>query len=303
MNTLSMPPAQRVAAVHDLSGFGRTSLTVAIPIISSMGIQVCPLPTAVLSTHTTIFTDYTFLDLTAEIRCMLAHWQKLDLSFDAIYSGFLASADQMDTVAQVIATCRKPGGLAVVDPVLGDNGVLDPTMTPEMVDRMRWLVGKADVITPNFTEAAFLLNEPFYPAISSASLRNWLKRLSDIGPRIAVITSAPIRRTDGRAGADTISAVAFDREEDRFWRVDCPYVPVQYPGTGDTFASVLTGALLQGDDLPAAMGRAVRFVTEGIRATYGHGLPVRDGLMIERVLHTLSQPSAMEPYCALGDEE
>jgi len=303
MNTLSMPPVQRVAAVHDLSGFGRTSLTVAIPIISSMGIQVCPLPTAALSTHTTIFTDYTFIDLTAEMRKMLAHWQKLDLSFDAVYSGFLASAEQMDIVAEAITTCLKPGGLAVVDPVLGDNGALDPTMTPEMVDRMRWLVSRADVITPNFTEAAFLLNEPFHAAVSPASLRSWLRRLSDAGPRIAVITSAPISRARGKVCADTISAVGFDREQDRFWRVDCPYVPVQYPGTGDAFASVLTGALLQGDALPVAMDRAVQFVEAGIRATYGYGLPVREGLMFERVLHTLSQPPAVESYCMLGEEE
>ncbi len=296
MNTPSSPPVQRLAAIHDLSGFGRTSLTVAIPIISSMGIQVCPLPTAVLSTHTTIFTDYSFLDLTAEMRRMLAHWRSLGLLFDAVYSGFLASAEQMDIVAEVIDTCRKPGGLAVVDPVLGDNGKLDPTMTPEMVARMRWLVSKADVITPNFTEASFLLGEPFHASVSVRRAQEWLKRLSGMGPRIAVITSAPVGDENCQARADVVSAVAYDREQDRYWRVDCPYVPVQYPGTGDSFASVLAGALLQGDRLPTAMDRAVQFVTEGIRATYGHDLPVREGLMIERVLHTLRAPLATETY-------
>ncbi len=301
MNTPSSPPVRRLAAIHDLSGFGRTSLTVAIPVISSMGIQVCPLPTAVLSTHTTIFTGYSFLDLTMEMRRMLAHWRNLGLLFDAVYSGFLASAEQMDIVAEVIDSCRLPGGLAVVDPVLGDNGKLDPTMTPEMVERMRWLVGKADVITPNFTEASFLLGEPFSASISVPQAKRWLKRLSDMGPRIAVITSAPVGDENCQTRADVISAVAYDREQDRYWRVDCPHVPVQYPGTGDAFASVLSGALLQGDTLPAAMDRAVQFVTASIQATYCYGLPVREGLMIERVLHTLRASPATETYRALEE--
>lgn len=295
---------QRLAAIHDLSGFGRTSLTVAIPIISSMGIQVCPMPTAVLSTHTTIFTGYSFIDLTGEMRRFLEHWQSLGILFDAVYSGFLASVEQMELVAETIDKCLAPGGLAVIDPVLGDNGVLDPTMTPEMAERMRWLVSRADVITPNFTEASFLLGEEFRPAISPRELRGWLRRLADLGPGRAVITSAPI--TDSCQN-NSISAVAYDRETDCYWRVDRPYVPVQYPGTGDAFASVLTGALLQGDNLPRAMDRAVSFVTAGILATYGPpyepALPVREGILLERVLHSLAEPLSADSYVILEDTE
>ena len=154
-------PVPRIAAIHDMSGFGRTSLTVAIPILSCMGIQVCPMPTAVLSTHTVEFTDYTLCDLTPELGGILDHWERLGLHFDGVYSGFMASPEQMDSAARCIRNCLAPGGLAVVDPVLGDNGILDPTMTPEMVEKMRWLISCADIITPNITEVALLLDEPF----------------------------------------------------------------------------------------------------------------------------------------------
>ena len=176
-------PVPRIAAIHDMSGFGRTSLTVAIPILSCMGIQVCPMPTAVLSTHTVEFTDYTLCDLTPELGGILDHWERLGLHFDGVYSGFMASPEQMDSAARCIRNCLAPGGLAVVDPVLGDNGILDPTMTPEMVEKMRWLISCADIITPNITEVALLLDEPFTPRISPEEIKGRLRRLSAKGPR------------------------------------------------------------------------------------------------------------------------
>ncbi len=291
-------PVPRVAAIHDLSGFGRTSLTVVIPILSSMGIQVCPMPTAVLSTHTTEFTDFSFHDLVGEMHNFLAHWRQLNLSFDAIYSGFLGSPEQMEVVEDTIKYCKRRHGIAVVDPVLGDNGKLDPTMTPEMVARMRYLVSHADCITPNHSETCWLLDIPYTPIISIAEARERLVRLTEMGPKIAVITSAPISTTK-----NTCSAVAYDARQDRFWRVDCPYIPAFYPGTGDSFASVLTGALLQGDSLPVAMDRAVQFVTMCIRATFGHSEPNRYGILLERVLHALHAPVTASHYELLEDTQ
>lgn len=284
-------PVSRVAAIHDLSGFGRTSLTVAIPILSVMGIQVCPLPTAVLSTHTVEFTDFTLLDLTAEMTRVLDHWETLGLTFDAVYSGFMASAAQMESVARCIERCLVPGGLAVVDPVLGDNGVLDATMTPEMVERMRWLITRAGVITPNFTEVAFLLGEPCRDRAENTLVKEWLARLAGMGPNVVVATSVP-----GKHPSTHTSVVAYHREQNRYWKIDCPYIPAHYPGTGDAFASVLTGSLMQGDSLPIAMDRAVQFVTMGIRATFGHNLPTREGILLERILPTLSAPITVSGY-------
>ena len=260
-------PLQRVAAIHDLSGFGRASLTVVIPILASMGVQTCPLPTAVLSSQTSGVEGFTFHDLTAEMGPMLDHWQRMGLSFDAVYSGFLGNPLQLEIAARCIGHFLKPGGFALVDPVLGDNGTLDPTQTPEMVEAMRQLIGHAHVITPNLTEAAFLLDEPYRPDISPDGLKEQLRRLAAMGPDRVVITSAPATRPGHCA------AVAYDREQGRFWKMESPYIPAFYPGTGDTFSSVLVGAFLQGDSLPVALERAVRFVTLGILQRAGGGVP------------------------------
>jgi pyridoxine kinase len=275
---------------------------VVIPIFSSLGIQVCPLPTAVLSTGTSGFPDFRFVDLTDHLPDFLAHWKELGLRFDAVYSGFLGSGRQAEIVADCIASCLKPGGLAVVDPVMGDDGLLEPTMDMAMVERMRWLAGKANCITPNLTEAALLLDEP-YPAeagrkgMDRGKLRDWLYRLTDAGPEIAVITSVP--EGCGRRSA----VIAFDRPRKRFWRVDCDYIPAAYPGTGDSFTSVLTGSLMQGDSLPLAMDRAVQFVTLGIRAAFGHSAPCREGIFLERALLSLHAPISTSSYALWEGEE
>lgn len=171
-------PIPRVAAIHDLAGFARTSLTAAIPILSSMGIQATPLPTAILSTQTVGYNDFTLLDLTDDMVRILDHWERLGLRFDGVYSGFMASTAQMDSAARCIRNCLAPGGLAVVDPVLGDGGKLIPTMTPEMVAKMRWLITCADLITPNFTEVCLLLDEPYSPEADLPTLKGWLRRLA-----------------------------------------------------------------------------------------------------------------------------
>lgn len=152
------PKLKRVAAIHDLSGFGRASLTVIIPTLSVMGIQVCPVPTAVLSTHSGGFTDYVFHDLTGVMGDYGAHWKKLGLSFDCIYSGFLGSPRQASIVSSFIDDFKTERTLTVVDPVMGDNGSLYNSVSKDMVPEMRKLIAKADIIVPNFTEAALLLN-------------------------------------------------------------------------------------------------------------------------------------------------
>ncbi len=287
----------RVAAIHDLSGFGRTSLTVVIPILSAMGIQACPMPTAVLSTHTTEFTDFSFFDLTAQMREFLAHWRRLGVRFEGIYSGFLGSPPQMEIVIETIRACRAPDGITVVDPVMGDNGKLDPTITPELVACMRRLVAHADCITPNYSEAGWLLDEPYAPHTDLARAKDWLRRLTDMGPGMAVITSVPL--CEGRR---QIAVLAYHAAQKRFWKVECPYIPAFYPGTGDAFASVLTGCLIRGDSLPLAMDRAVQFVTMGLRATFGNDEPTRYGILLERVLDTLRAPLSAAAYELLEDD-
>jgi len=282
---------QRVAAIHDLSGFGGGSLSAVIPILSAMGIQVCSLPTAILSTHTGGFPDFHFRDLTADMRHVIAHWRRLRLSFAGIYSGFLGSVEQIGIVGDFIATFRTPDSLVVVDPVLGDNGKLYDTMGAGMVDGMRSLIVSADVITPNMTEAGLLLGASGLPdTAGAAEIKDWVRALAAIGPRCVIVTSVPEHHGRGT------SVVAFDKGTGRFWKVACPYIPACYPGTGDIFASVITGSLLQGDSLPLSLDRAVQFVSLAIRATFGHDLPEREGVLLERVLPSLGAPVSMSSF-------
>lgn len=281
----------RVAAIHDLSGFGRASLTVVIPILSTMGIQACPLPTAVLSTHTGGFKKYHFVDLTEEMEGFITHWKSLGIEFDAIYSGFLGSPRQVDIIADFFKSFSQKNQLLVVDPVMGDNGKPYQTINHDMITEMKHLVGMADLIIPNFTEAAFLLDEQYPQSIEEKAVKDWILRLSEKGPRRVIITSVPVPKVK-----KVSSVVAFDREDGRFWKVDCNYIPAYYPGTGDAFGSVIVGSLLQGDSLPIALDRAVQFVSIAIRATFGHSYPSREGVLLERVLSNLTAPVTSSSY-------
>ncbi|MBQ7608098.1 MAG: pyridoxamine kinase [Desulfovibrionaceae bacterium] len=283
---------KRVCAIHDLSGFGRASLTLVIPILASLGIQVCPLPTAVLSSQTSGMQGFSFLDLTASMYDFLAHWKELGLRFDCVYSGFLGNPQQIEIAQVCIDELLNKNGFAFVDPVLGDNGVLDPTQTKEMVDAQRNLVRRADIIAPNLTEAAFLLNEPYCETIPLHALKDQLIALADFGPAYVIITSAP-------ASNDSLcSVVAYEKESKRFWRVENKRYPVFYPGTGDTFSSVIVGELLSGASIPLALSRAVSFVSYGIALTYGYGTPPTDGVLLEQTLFLLR-----EDHCPVHYEE
>lgn len=281
---------KKIAAVHDLSGMGRVSLTVVIPILSSMGFQVCPLPTAVLSSHTQ-YPEFSILDLTDEMPRIIAEWKKLDIQFDAFYTGYLGSPRQIQIVSDFIDDFRQPDGLVVVDPVLGDNGRLYTNFDGSMIREMRHLAAKADVITPNLTELFYLMDKPYKAANTDEELKSYLRLLSDAGPQVVIITSVPVHGESHKT-----SVYAYNRVGDRYWKITCPYLPAHYPGTGDTFTSVITGALLQGDSLPIALDRATQFILQGIRATFGYEYDNREGILLEKVLHNLDMPIQSASY-------
>lgn len=282
---------KKVAAIHDLSGFGRASLTAIIPILSSMGVQVCPLPTAILSNHTGGFENFSFVDFTDHMQEYIDQWKALNLDFDCIYSGFLGSERQIQIVSDFIDDFSTPDNMVVVDPVLGDNGALYSTMTDELVSGMRKLVAKADIITPNFTEVGLLLGEPYEEKTTDEKIKKWLKRLSDMGPEIVVATSVP----DQGEGKDT-NVVAYDRSCDTYWKIQCRYIPASYPGTGDAYTSVMIGSLLDGDSLPIALDKGVQFITQAIKASYGFDYPNREGVLLEKVLEILKMPVVLGGY-------
>lgn len=268
----------KVAAIHDLSGAGRCSLTVILPTMSAQGIQVCPVPTAILSAHTGGFGEVVLRDLTDYISPALEHYKRLNYKFDCVYSGFLASTEQIDHCLEFFEYYKN--ALKVVDPVMADNGKPYKTCTPELCSRMGELVAIADIITPNITEAAMLLGEnPVQPDVTAQQMKSYLVRLSELGPKIVVITSV---FSDGR----TYNA-GYDREHSKFWRIPYNLINARYPGTGDVFASVLTGSIIRGDSLPIAMNRATAFLERAIKTTYSYSTDPREGIMLESCLDFL----------------
>lgn len=284
------PNVRRIAAIHDLSGIGRTSLMAVIPILSTMGFNVCPLPTAILSNHSQ-YPDFSFLDLTEEMPRIIDQWEKLGVTFDAIYTGYMGSPRQIEIVCGFIERFRTADTLVVVDPVLGDNGHLYSKMTQEMVEEMRRLACRADVLTPNLTEAFALLDRLYKTDCTTEELKDLIAELSEMGPDTVIITGVPV---PGQSGLTSV--IARSKSDLRTWKVTCPYLPAHYPGTGDSFTSVITGSLLQGDSLPIALDRAAQFILQGIRSTFGYRMDNRDGILLERVLPNLNTPIQSATY-------
>ena len=269
----------RIAAIHDLSCFGRCSLTIALPVLSAMGCQCCPLPTALLSAHTG-FPGNTFLDLTVEMGRIADPWAAMDLQFDAIYSGFLGSADQVDTVARFFDTFKKSDTAVIVDPVMGDHGTAYRTCTPELCRGMRVLAENSDVITPNLTEAALLLDRP-YEEIRQANAYEVVRRLSLGGRRSVVLTG--YSSEPGQTGT-----LCFDRDSGESKAVQTPREPQDFSGTGDLFASVLAGGVAKGVPLFQAAQAAADFVRDCIARTLAEGLTEQDGVDFEPLLGQLT---------------
>ena len=278
-----MKRAPEVAVIQDLSGFGRCSATIALPVLAAMGNRCETLLTAYLSAHTAYPSSdrAVFLDLTDEMTRCSDHWAQLGASFEAIYSGFLGSERQIDVLRAFIARFRRPNTLVLVDPVMGDHGKPYSTYTPALCQRMGALAEQADIITPNLTEAALLLEEP-YEAVPSgeAGMAAWLERLSLGGRRSVVITGVSL--SNGEVGAG-----CWDRETGRVCFSQTRQEPAHFPGTGDLFASVLLGSLLKGAPLPQSMERAVSFVQTCAAATLELGTPILDGVQFEPLLHLL----------------
>ena len=253
---------KRVAAIHDLSGFGKCSLTVALPILSAAGIEACAMPTAILSTHTGGISGYTYRDLTSDMRAFMQHWKSLDIQFDATYSGFLGSFEQLDLVKEFFELFRSKNNLILVDPVMADNGELYRIFQPEFATGMRSLCRKADIIVPNLTEAALLLEESYHPGpYTQAYIEKILKKLSKLGPKKIVLTGVYFEEKK-------LGAATYDQRKDSTDYLFSERIPGSYHGTGDVFASALLSGLLNNFSLSESAQIAVNFTADSIRRTY-----------------------------------
>ncbi len=277
----------RAAVINDLSGFGRVSLTEACPILSAMSVEACPLPTAILSTHTYKFEDYTFLDLTDEMEKILEHWKALDIEFNGILSGYMASSRQIEVVSAFMEEKKREGSLIVIDPVLGDNDLSDAETIyydrmKDLLLSMKKFVALADVITPNLTEACLLIDRK-YPKhyLSEAEIKEILLALTELGPQKIAITSV---MTD----SSNMKVAVFDKEHSLFEMLDCGYIKRPFHGTGDIFAAVLTGALLNKKSMLEASQKAVDFVKNCISETMKHdNMKIEYGVIFEKALRML----------------
>lgn len=278
-----IPP--KVAAIHDLSCFGRCALTVIIPTLSALGVQTVPLPTALLSTHTGGFENMFFADLSHEMDEISSHFSELDLKFDAIYSGFLGSEAQIERVASFIDNFAAKDAPIFVDPVMGDDGTLYSTYTKELGEGMRHLVSKADIITPNYTEACFLTDTPYRPTEELSD-----KELDD--------TALRLLEKLGKTGAQKIAVTGFEtndkvitygKDGKDIFKDEKKRLSAGYPGTGDVFASVLLGNYLANKDFADATRKACDFTAKVIEYTMQFPTPHRDGVMLEPCLNLLFQ--------------
>ena len=250
---------KRIVSIQDVSCLGKCSLTVALPIISAMGVECSIVPTAVLSTHT-MFSGFTCKDLTDQIEPIAAHWKESGLGFDAVYTGYLASAEQIDYVCAFFDAFRREGSLIVVDPVMADNGKLYPAFGPDFPAQMARVCAKADLILPNLTEASLLTGLPYRTEHDEGYIKEMLQALATLGPRYVALTGVSFE-------PDKLGVMYYDKVTGQYGSYFTKHLPASFHGTGDVFASTCVGGLMRGLELGDALALAADYTVESIRCT------------------------------------
>ena len=250
---------KRIVTVQDISCVGKCSLTVALPIISAMGIEAAILPTAVLSTHT-MFSGFTVKDLTDQIKPITEHWNKEGITFDAMYTGYLGSFEQIDLMKEMADTFCKDGNLLFVDPAMADNGKLYPAFDEAFAKYMATLCARADIIVPNITEACFMLGEEYKEKYDEAYAKMLLKKLTDLGAKIAILTGVSFEE-------GTTGVMGYDSVNDEYYHYTHKKQSRSYHGTGDIFSSTCLGGIVRGLSWKDAARIAADYTSESIRLT------------------------------------
>ena len=295
-----MPRQKRIMAIHDISCVGRCSLTVVLPVLSAAGINAAVIPTAVLSTHTGGFTGFTHRDLSDDLLPIARHWKSLGLTFDAIYSGYLANAAQVSIVAEIFDMFKTDENMILVDPVMGDNGRLYSALAPEMAAEMKKLCSKADLIVPNLTEAALLTGESYFEdGYDEKYINGLLKKLTRAGAKSAALTGVSYDK-------NKIGAAGYDGARNEFFYSSRDKIQDVFHGTGDVFASVLLAALMNGRGLGGALQTAVDFTFKCVEITEELKQEKRYGVCFETALpylfEFLSPPGASEDFHLPGGD-
>lgn len=268
---------KKIAVINDMSGFGRCSLAVSLPVISKLKVQCCPVPTAIFSNHTG-FENYFFDDYTSKLPQYIKNWKLLGLEFSGIYSGFLGSEEQICIVEDFIRQFRTEQTIVIIDPVMGDNGKAYATLTSGLCKSMKRLVQYADILTPNLTEACILTDTPYKEKWRKKEIRGIAAKLMEMGPSRIVIT--------GIVQGGFIANYVCEKDGcDHFLRTI--RVGTQRCGTGDLFASIIAADAVNGIDFPASVKKASNFVRKCIEKSIEMEIPLTDGVAFEEVLDTL----------------
>lgn len=274
----------KLALIHDMCGIGHCSMTVALPIVSIMGIQGCPVPTSIFSNHTG-YPEWYKEDLTGQMIPYLNTWDKLQVALDGIYCGYLGSGLQCETVLALVK--QHPDALFFLDPVMGDHGKLYSAITTEHISAMKVLTNHARCIVPNITEACVLTDTPYKTDFSQEALFHIAEKLHALGPNLVVITG--IR--DGDAFVNYVSEAGTDGQTIHL--ISTPSAGTPRPGTGDIFASVLVSGILKGQPLTQSVQKAAQFVFDCIRVSDACSLPVQEGTCFELVLPSLLEQTPL----------
>ena len=251
---------KRIVTIQDISCVGKCSLTVALPIISAMGIETAVIPTAVLSTHTA-FKNFTYRDLTGDLPKIAKHWKQEKFNFDGIYTGYLGSIEQIDILKEFFKQFKTPDNFIFIDPVMADNGKLYAGFDANFVKEMKKLCKMADIIVPNLTEASYMLEKEYKEIYSEQEIKNMLIELSNLGPKYVVLTGVSFK--DNKLGV-----MSYNKETNEFFTYFKEKIPAKYHGTGDIFASTLVGAITNNNTLEEGLKIAVDYVWETINDTY-----------------------------------
>lgn len=269
---------KKVCSFHDLSCLGGRSLTEIIPILSTFGIRTNPVLTVILSNHSE-YEKFTYHDLTDHMIEQKEIWKEIGVKFDAFFSGFLGSPEQIEIVIEYIEEFNKEDSIVIVDPVMGDEGEFFPSISNDMIYEMKKLVKKANVISPNWTEACFLAEYEYKENPTYDDLRIVLNRLKKLSCENIVITSFP------SDDCSYISTIVYRSGELR--EIKNSFINKRYPGTGDAFSSVLLGGLLSGYDLFDATKIAVEFIEYSINFSKDYDYSEKQGILLEACLPTL----------------
>ena len=277
-----MQQNKNILIINDMPGYGKVALAAMLPILSHMGHNIYNLPTALVS-NTLDYGKFTILDTTDYMKKSIAVWKELGFSFDCITTGFLASAEQVDIIREFIASQKKEGLLVMTDPIMGDDGKLYNGVTEETVENMRRLIGVADVIVPNLTEAEFLTGKYLgRESLAAGEARELVDGLLAFGPRSVVVTSGVEEETGSHV------VWGYNRETGAHFTIPYQFIRVHFPGPGDMFSAVLVGELLAARGLEAAARRAMDVLETLIRLERDEA-EKNKGIRIEKYLSVLNQ--------------